>query len=113
DSVKSSGHSLGVTLRSAQNCAGVLTGQTVSSYAVTSAKRKRHPVSLGTVHFALTAGKTKTVVLTLSKASRRLLAAKHSLKVQLTITLTSAGHQTTVMHRTVTLKLPSKHSGKH
>jgi hypothetical protein len=113
DSVKSSGHSLGVTLRSAQNCAGVLTGQTVSSYAVASAKRKRHPVSLGTVHFALTAGKTKTVVLTLSKASRRLLAAKHSLKIQLTITLTSAGHQTTVVHRTVALKLPSKHPGKH
>ncbi len=106
--VKPGGRSIGFTLRSAQSCTGVLTGQTVSSYAVASARRKRHPVSLGTVHFALTAGKAKTVVLTLSRSSRKLLAARRTLKVQFTITLTSAGHRTTVVHRTVTLKAPAK-----
>jgi hypothetical protein len=67
EAVKSGGRSVGFTLRSPQNCAGALTGQTVNSYAVASAKRKRHPVSLGTVHFVLKAGKVKTVVLTLSR----------------------------------------------
>jgi hypothetical protein len=74
-----------------------------------SAKRTRHPVSLGAVHFTLKAGKTKVVSLKLSRASQKLLAAKHSLKVQLTITLTSAAHHTTVVRRTVTLTTSGKH----
>jgi endoglucanase len=108
EAVQSGGRSVGFTLRSAQNCTGVLTGETVNSYAVASSKRKRHPVSLGTVHFALKAGKTKTVFLTLSRTSRKLLAAKRALKVQITITLMSAGHRTTVVHRTITLKARAK-----
>jgi hypothetical protein len=108
DKIISGGRSISFTLSSPQNCTGTLTGQTVSSYAVTSKKQKRRPVSLGAVRFTLQAGKAKTVVLTLSKVSRKLLAAKHALKVQFTITLTSAGHQTTVVHRTVTLKAPVK-----
>ena len=96
------------TLRSGQSCTGRLTGQTVNSYAAVSAGRRRRPVSLGTVKFALTAGRSKTVVLELSKASRRLLAAKRALKVRFTITLASAGHRTTVINRTVTLKFPVK-----
>lgn len=110
EAVQSSGKSVGFTLRSEQDCTGTLSGQTVSTYAVTSAKHKRRPVSLGTVHFALKAGKTKTVVLVLSKASRKLLVQKHSLKVQITIVLSSAGRQTTVVHRTMTLEAPSKHA---
>ncbi len=106
--VKPGGRSIGFVLRSAQSCNGRLTGQTVSSYATASAKRKRRPVSLGTVHFALTAGKVETVVLTLSKASQRLLSARHLLKVKFTITLTSAGHRTTVVQRVLTLKAPKR-----
>jgi aryl-phospho-beta-D-glucosidase BglC (GH1 family) len=49
------------------------------------------------------AGKAKSVVLKLSKASRKLLAAKHSLKVRITVALTSAGHRRTVLYRTTTL----------
>jgi endoglucanase len=107
--VGSGGRSIDFSLRSAQNCTGVLTGQTVNSFAIASKKSKRHQVSLGTVHFSLKGGKAKTVVLTLSTASRKLLAAKHALKVQFTITLTSAGHQTTVVHRSLTLKALAKH----
>jgi endoglucanase len=107
--VRVGGASVAFTLRSPVNCSGTLAGQTVSTYAVTTAKRKRRHVSLGTVHFALKAGKTKTVVLTLSRASRKLLAAKHALKVQVTITLASPGHRRTVVVRTLTLRMPARH----
>jgi hypothetical protein len=111
--VSSGGSTVGFGLRSAQNCSGTLTGQTANTYAVTTAKRKRHKVALGTVRFTLKAGKSKTVVLHLSKASKKLLAAKHSLKVHITITLTGAKTRRTVMHRTVTLKQPAKRHRKH
>jgi endoglucanase len=109
DSVRLGGSSVAFTLRSPENCAGALTGQTVSTYAVTTVKHKRRHVSLGTVHFTLKAGKAKTVLLTLSKASRKLLAAKHTLKVRITITLTSTGHRQTVIAHTLTLKMPRRH----
>jgi hypothetical protein len=105
-SVVSGGSRVRFTLRSAQSCRGRLTGQTVSKYAVSSAKHMRRKVSLGSVRFSLKAGKSKTVVLKLSKASRRLLKAKHKLKVQITITLTSAANRRTVIHRRITLKMP-------
>jgi hypothetical protein len=90
-------------LRSAQKCTGAITGQTVNAYAVTTVKHKVRKVLLGTVKFSLKAGRSKSVILKLSKASKKLLVAKHSLKVQFTITLTSAGHRRTVLHRTTTL----------
>ena len=106
----SGGSSVAFTLRAAQSCAGTLTGQTVSKYAVASTKAKRHNVSLGRVRFSLKAGKTKKVVLKLSKPSRKLLAAHHRLKVQITITLTGATTRRTVIHRTITLKAPRARS---
>jgi hypothetical protein len=101
--VPSGGSTVRFTLRSAQTCTGTITGRTVNAYAVTAVKHKARKVSLGSVRFSLQAGKSKTVVLKLSKASRKLLAAKHSLKVQITITLTSPGHRRAVVHRTTTL----------
>ena len=108
DAVRPGGASVSFTLRSPDSCSGILTGQTVNAYAVTSAKHKRQRVSLGAVHFTLKAGKGKTIVLTLSRTSRRLLATKHTLKVRITITLTSPGHQKTVIARMLTLKAPAK-----
>jgi endoglucanase len=102
--VQSDGSAVKFGLRSAQKCRGTITGQTVNTYAVAAAvKHKARKVSLGSVTFSLKAGKSKTVVLKLSKASKNLLGAKRSLKVQITITLTSAGHRRTVLHRTTTL----------
>jgi endoglucanase len=109
DVVRPGGATVAFTLSSPENCTGTLTGQTVNAYAVTSAKHKRRHVSLGSVHFSLKAGKAKTVVLTLSKTSRRLLRAKRTLKVRITITLTSAGHRKTTLSRTLTLKTPVRH----
>jgi endoglucanase len=101
--VQSGGSAVKFSLRSAQKCTGTITGQTVNTYAMTAVKHKARKVSLGSVKFSLKAGKSKTVVLKLSKASKKLLAAKRSLKVRITITLTSAGHRRTVLHRTTTL----------
>jgi endoglucanase len=106
-SVQSGGSSVAFALRSAQNCTGTLTGQTAGSYAVTAVKSKRHKVSLGSVRFSLKGGKAKKVVLKLSKGSRKLLASHHRLKVQITLTLTSATTRRTVIHRTITLTAPS------
>jgi endoglucanase len=108
-SVTSAGTSVGFTLRSAQKSKGTLTGKTVHSFA--TATGRHHKVSLGTVHFGLKARKAKTVALKLSKPARKLLAGKRSLKVRITITLTSAHHRRTVVHRTVTLKVARHHSG--
>ncbi|HEX3975949.1 MAG TPA: hypothetical protein VHW96_06765, partial [Solirubrobacteraceae bacterium] len=101
--VQSGGQAVKFRLRSAQRCTGTITGQTANTYAVTTVKHKARKVSLGSVKFSLKAGRSKTVVLKLSKASKKLLAAKRSLKVQIAITLASAGHRRTVLHRTTTL----------
>ncbi len=73
------------------------------------AAHKRHRVSLGTVHFTLTAGKAKAVVLRLSRASHNLLVAKRALRVIITITLAGTGHDTTISRRTLTLRAPARH----
>ena len=97
------------TLRSAQSCSGTLSALTASKYAGVAAKRGRHRISLGTVRFTLRAGETKKVVLTLSKASRKLLATKRTLKVQITVDLASSGYRTTVFTRSLVLKVPAAH----
>ena len=61
------------------------------------------------MRFSLKAGKTKTVVLTLSRASHKLLAARHRLRVQITVTLTGPTVRQTVIRRTLTLKAPRAH----
>ncbi len=102
--VTSDGTAVGFLLRSSQNSTGVLTGRTVSSFAIATAKVRRRQVSLGTVHFKLAAGKSKTIMLTLSDASRRLLLRQHKLKVQFTITLTNSAKRRAVAHRTINLR---------
>ena len=105
--VATGGKSIGLKLTSPDLSSGVLTGQTKDSYAVKGAKHKA-PVSLGTARFTLKASKGKAVELTLSKVARKLLVAEHTLKVRLSITLTSPGHTTTAVHFRLTLKLPKR-----
>jgi hypothetical protein len=88
--VKPGGAKVSFELRAAENCSGLLSGITARPFALASAKPKRHKVSLGSVSFALTAGKAKTVVLKLSNPAKQLLAAKGKLKANFTITLNSA-----------------------
>jgi hypothetical protein len=101
--VQPGGSAVKFALRSAQKCTGTITGQTVNTYAVTAVKPKARKVSLGSVKFSLKASKAKTVVLKLSKPAKKLLAAKRSLKVTITITLASPGYRRTVLHRKMTL----------
>lgn len=109
DAVSAGGSSVAFTLRSARRCKGTLTAQTAASYAATAVKGKRHRVSLGTVHFTLAAGKAHVVVLRLTRASHKLLVAKHALRVIITITLAGTGHDTTISRRTLTLREPARH----
>jgi uncharacterized delta-60 repeat protein len=97
---KSGGRSVRFVLRSDQNCKGLLSGRTVKAYA---AARKRR-VSLGSIRFKLTARKSKTVVLKLSRKARKLLGRRHSLRVQFTVTLTNSGKQRHISRRTLTLR---------
>jgi hypothetical protein len=60
------------------------------------------------VHFKLSAGRSKSVVLRLSKQSHTLLTRHRSLKVQITVTLGS-GETRSVTHRNITLKMPASH----
>ena len=104
------GGTVGFTLRSNRSCSGTLSGLTAKSYApLSTGGKKRHKVSLGTTKFTLAAGKAKTAVLELSKPSQQLLKAKGSLKAAFTIKLKSPGVATTVLHRSLTLKLPQRH----
>jgi hypothetical protein len=96
--VQSGGSVVKFRLRSAQKCAGTITVQTV-----TGVQHKARRVSLGSVKFSLKAGRRKTVILKLSRASRKLLATERSFKAQITITLTSPGYRRTVLHRAKTL----------
>jgi uncharacterized delta-60 repeat protein len=98
--VKKGGRSVSFVLRSDQDSTGVLSGKTVKAYA--AAKKRR--VSVGSVRFKLTAGKSKTVVLKLSRKARQLLGRRHSLRVQFTVTLTNSARQRGVSRRTLTLR---------
>ena len=102
------GAALRFRLRSPQRCRGRITGQTVNRFAVTAVNRRAREVSLGSVRFSLRAGRSKTVVLKLSRTPRTLMAQKRALRARFTITLTSVGHRRTVLHRTVTLRLKRK-----
>jgi endoglucanase len=105
--VKSGGNAVSFTLRASQSSTATLSGQTVNSFATTAAPHSRRRVSLGSVRFTLAAGASKTVALTLSRASRMLLSRQHKLKVQVTVTLTNAGRRRAVSHHTLTLTLPA------
>jgi hypothetical protein len=111
--VKTGDRRVGFKLSSPESSSGTLTGQTSKSYSSGSGKHKhKAPVALGVAHFTLNANRSKTVTLTLSKDARKLLVAKHSLKVQLAITLTSSGYPTTTVNDRLTLKTPAKKPAK-
>jgi hypothetical protein len=101
--VRADGSAVSFVLSSTLACKGTLTAKTLGKFAAIASKTHRRQVSLGSVRFSLAAGKAKTVVLKLSKASRRLLLRRHSLKVQITVTLSSLQNPLSVSHRTVTL----------
>jgi uncharacterized delta-60 repeat protein len=98
--VKKGGRSVSFVLRSDQNSTGVVSGKTVKAYAAA----KKRKVSVGSVRFKLSANKSKTVVLKLSRKARKLLSRRHSLRVQFTVTLTNSAKQRGVTRRTLTLR---------
>jgi hypothetical protein len=95
-------------LRSAQSCAGRLTGRTARRYAVPRAHAARRIISLGAVRFSLRAGRTKRITLRLTRTSRTLLVAHHRLRAHITIVLKGRTTRRTVIHRTITLTVPRR-----
>jgi hypothetical protein len=92
-------------LRAAQSSSGLISARTVNAYVV--GKKRRQRVMLGSVSFKLTAGTSKTVVLELTTSSRALLSRQHTLKTQITVTLTNAAHRRGVSQHALTLKAPA------
>jgi hypothetical protein len=64
---------------------------------------------VGSATVTLNGGESRTVRITLNSTGRRLLNARHKLKVTLRVTQTLAsGHVTTLPSQTVTFKKPVK-----
>ncbi|HET6509142.1 MAG TPA: hypothetical protein VFG42_20270 [Baekduia sp.] len=104
------GNAVSFALNSANDVTGSIAAATVSSYATTAsraatARAKRKPVRVGSARFTLKAHVTKRVRLVMSKPARRLLAAKRSLRVRVTITARTSAGVTKVRAEVVTLKL--------
>jgi endoglucanase len=102
------GRSLHVTLSSSQAASGSIRARTVQRYPSGRAAKRAH-IRLGSARFKLHAGKSATVALSLHRPARRLLAAHHTVRTQVTITLVNAAHERTVAHRTITLRRRSRH----
>jgi hypothetical protein len=77
--------------------------------------RVRHKVlSVGTASVTLSAGSTETVRVSLNRAGRNLLAARHVLKVKLVATeALGNGQSVRVSTQTVTFKSPSHKHHSH
>jgi endoglucanase len=101
--VASNGKTVKLTVKANQASSGRIGARTVALYAV-GPKHHRQHVTLESTRFKLLAGRSKTVGIRLSSTLRTLIARLHSLKVQVTITLTNAAQQRSVGRRTLTLE---------
>lgn len=106
------GSTVAFVLSSTQSCTGRLTVKTVKTFPTSAGKRRAHKISLGTVHFALSVTSAKTVVVKLSKELRELLVRRHSLEVQVAITLSGTQNPVLVTRRTLTLQAPARRKRK-
>lgn len=119
--VKTKGDAASLTIAcagaAASTCADTLTLSVLETLrsgkliAVAAAAKKR-TVTLGHASVTLTGGQTKTLTISLDAAGRALLARRHSLHVELTISQTSAGKTTVMKTLTLTFTAP-KHSKSH
>jgi hypothetical protein len=69
-------------------------------------------VVLGTASATIRAGRTATVRISLNRAGRKLLAARHKVTAKLTVTQRISGHNRTLSTQKVTFKAP-KHRVTH
>jgi endoglucanase len=106
--VSSNARSVSLKVTANQTSSGLASARTVNRYPVGS-KHRRKLVSLGSAHFTLVSGTSKAITIAFSSTFRALLAHRHSLKVQITITLTNKANQRSVVQRTLTLKAPIRH----
>ena len=101
----------GKTIAVRISCAGATGAQCRVTVKLTTRGRHHNVVKVGTASVTLTGGQARTVRITLNRAGRNLLAARHALKVKLTATQSlDGGHVRTVRTETVIIKI---HSHKH
>jgi hypothetical protein len=95
------GKTVSFMIDAGQACNGTIAGQSAKPLALGGKKPKK--LALGSVNFALAAGKTTKVSLKLSGAARQALA-KGSVKANFAVTLSSPGSATTTQSLSTTLK---------
>jgi hypothetical protein len=103
--VTKGGTSISFAVKANQKSTLVITVRTVAKYLVAGKKKQ---LSVGSLRATLLAGKTKSVTLHLSSATHALLVRLHSLRVQVTTSLTGTSRTASVSSRLVTLKTPGK-----
>jgi hypothetical protein len=107
----SGGKSVIFTIEAGEACKASLSGQ--SAKPIAAAGHKPRKLTLGSAHFSLAPKKPKTVVLKLSSAARRALAAG-SLRASFTLSLSGGVDAPTAEPLAVTLKKSaSGHRGSH
>jgi hypothetical protein len=75
-----------IVVKADQKCSGQVTGKGIHR-----------------ARFKLLAGKTKTILVRLTKRSRQVLAHQHKLKLKIAVALSNSAHQRHVAHRTLKL----------
>jgi hypothetical protein len=87
-------------------------GHKLIGVSARKAKVRHRTVVVGTATARIKAGRTQTVRISLNRAGRKLLAARHKLGVKLTVSQRIAGRSRTLSTQKVTFKAP-KHRGRH
>ncbi len=87
-------------------------GHKLVAISARKAKVTHKTVVLGTASATIRAGRTATVRISLNRAGRKLLAARHKVTAKLTVTQRISGHNRTLSTQKVTFKAP-KHRVTH
>jgi hypothetical protein len=83
--------------------------------SATGSKKKPKPIVVGSGNLKLHEGQTKTLLMYLNKAGKKLLEQQGKLDIQATVTVTSTGQAPVTSKKTihVVLKEPAKKKSKH
>jgi hypothetical protein len=124
---KSNGVLLKLTCRGApgQRCGGKAVLSSVEHFShrrLTAVSERRHrraaskqPVTVGKSQFALSAGQTESVLVSLNSTGRKLLARFHTLPLRLQVIFTNppSGRATVIARRTLSVKAKPRHKRHH
>jgi hypothetical protein len=90
-------------------CVGKDTLSTVSAFAVSIMRSKKHKLKLGATTFSIPAGSTKTLTIKLTAKARKLLAKKSRLAVLETVVAHDDRGTSKTATARITIRLAKKH----